>query len=90
MSQAHKDFEFSVEDDSGRERIFKKFNEAAGFAVGMAVSQEKDVNLDVLCWTKAGARAWGGDCGVEQYNEDPEASVFERFVIRAKSVGRVA
>lgn len=31
----------------------------------------------------------GGDDAVERYNEDPEASVFERFEINVNAVGRV-
>ena len=82
--------EFAVDDMSGHERIFKTFNEAAGFAVSIAASNGSTVNLDVLIWSPAGARAYGGDDAVEQYFEDPEASVFERIEIRADAVGRVA
>jgi hypothetical protein len=84
------DVEFSVDDARGRERIFKTFDEAAGFAVSMAASNGSTVNLDVLIWSPAGARAYGGDDAVEQYFEDPEASVFERIKIKADAVGRVA
>lgn len=83
------DVEFAVDDASGRERIFKTFDEAAGFAVSLAASG-RTVDLDVLIWSVAGARAYGGDDAVELYNEDPEASVFERLEITVNSVGRVA
>ena len=85
----HQDLEFAVEDHSGRERIFKSFDEAAAFAVGLAASDGRKHNLDVLIWSRAGARAWGGSDALERYNEDPEASVFERIEITADSVGRI-
>jgi len=90
MARTHKDVEFAVDDASGKERIFKTFDEAAGFAVSMAASNGQTVNIDVLIWSKSGARAYAGDDGVEQYEEDPEASVFERIEVRADAVGRIA
>jgi hypothetical protein len=84
-----KDLEFAVDDVGGRERIFKSFDEAAAFAVSIAASTGRTVNLDVLTWSRAAARKWQGDSGAEAYDEDPEASVFERIEIRADSVGRV-
>jgi len=88
-AKTHKDVDFSVDDASGSERIFKTFDEAAGFAVSLAASDGREHNVDVLIWSKAGARFYGGDYGVEQYEEDPEASVHERVVIRAESIKRV-
>lgn len=88
--RTHKDVEYAVDDASGRQRTFRTFDEAAGFAVAIAASGKPVVDLDVLVWTKAGARFYGGDEGVEQYNEDPEASVFERLEISINYVGRVA
>ncbi len=85
----HKDVEISINDASGRERIFHSFDEAAGFALALAVSG-RTVELDVLVYSEAGARAWGGDDAVEEYREDPEASVFERVRIKAESLGRIA
>lgn len=90
MAKSHKDVEFSVDDAGGKERIFKTFDEAAGFAVAIAGSTGKTVNLDVLIYSKAGARAWGGDDAVEEYESDPDASVSERIEITAQSVGRIA
>jgi len=86
--KGHPDVEFAVDDASGNERVFKSFDEAAGFAVSLAASG-RDTNLDVLIWSEKGARAYGGDDAVEQYREDPEASVFERLEIRVNPVGRV-
>lgn len=45
--------------------------------------------LDVLVWSKAGVKAFGGDDAVERYEEDPEASVFERYEFKCNMVGRV-
>jgi len=88
MAQTHKDVEYAVDDASGKERVFKKFDEAAGFALAMAVSRGSS-NLDVLIHSKWGAKFYGGDDAFEQYKEDPDASVFERFEIRVNNVGRV-
>lgn len=90
MAESHKDLEFAVDDAGGHERVFKTFDEAAAFAVSIAASTGRTVNLDVLAWSPEGARAWSGDSGEEEYHEDPEASVFERIEIKADSVGRVA
>lgn len=87
--KSHKDVEFSVEDAGGNERIFKTFNEAAGFAVSLAVSDGTEHSVDVLVFSAAGARWLGGDDAVESYREDPDASVHERIVITAQAVGRV-
>jgi hypothetical protein len=89
MARVHKDVEFAVDDFQDNERIFKDFEEAAGFAVTKALSSGRLVELDVLVHSRAGAKALEGDDGVERYDEDPEASVFERIVVRADSQGRV-
>jgi hypothetical protein len=88
MAKTHKDVEYAIDDSSGQQHTFKNFDEAAGFALAIAVSG-REANLDVLVWSKSGARFYGGDDAVNQYNEDPEASVFERFEIRVNAVGRV-
>lgn len=88
--RTHPQVDFAVDDASGRERIFKTFDEAAGFAVSLAASRGQAWNLDVLVYGRAGARWLGGDDAVAVYDEDPEASVHERIVIRADARGRVA
>lgn len=88
--KTHPQVEYAVDDASGKQRTFKTFDEAAGFAVAVAISSGDNVNLDVLIWNKSGAKFYGGDDAIEQYNEDPEASVFERFEIRVNAVGRVS
>ena len=82
--------EFHVDDCAGEPRVFVSFGEAAGFALAIATSNGKTVTLDVVAWTEAAARAWGGDDAAESYREDPDASVFERIEVRANSLGRVA
>lgn len=89
MKRLHKDVEFAVEDASGHQRIFDNFNEACGLAVSLAASNGKPCCVDVLVSSKAGARAWGGDDAVEQYADDPDASVHERIEVRADAKGRV-
>ena len=86
--KTHPQVEYAVDDAGGNERIFKTFDEAAGLAISVALDG-RPVNLDVLIWDEEGAEFYGGDDAVEQYNEDPEASVFERFEIRVNAVGRV-
>lgn len=88
--RTHKDVEYAVDNLSGKEHIFKTFDEAAPFALNMAIAGGVKVNLDVLVYSRAGARFVGGDSSVEQYDEDPAASVFERITIKAEPKGRVA
>ena len=89
--QTHKDVEYAVNDASGKQRIFKSSNEAAGFALSLAMSHGGSVNLDVLVHSPAGARWYRGSSdGVEEYNEDPDASVFDRIIVTAESTGRVS
>ena len=88
-SDTHPDVEFEVSDEAGFTRkTYKTYDEAVRDAFDMAVSTG-GANLDVLVWSEEGAEAWGGDDAVEQYNEDPEASVFERFELRVNAVGMV-
>lgn len=86
----HADVEFVVKDAAGMDQIFNTFPEAASFAIGMGYSGFSPVYLDTLVWSEEGARALHGDDAVEQYNEDPEASVFERLEITVNNMGRVA
>jgi hypothetical protein len=86
----HKDVEFAVDDASGNERIFKTFDEAAGFAVSIAASGRDNAAVNVLIHSVAGARWWGGDDAVEEYKSDPDASVSEQIVVKAESIGRIA
>jgi hypothetical protein len=87
MARTHKDVEYHVE-GLGRTQIFTDPRDAF-VAVGDACVSRGEATLDVVIWSKAGAKAYGGDDAVERYEEDPEASVFERFEFRCNAVGRV-
>ncbi|MDX2087852.1 MAG: hypothetical protein SFX73_08380 [Kofleriaceae bacterium] len=84
----HPDVEFVI-DVRGTQRIYSTFDEALSTAFSMAVSTGK-ANLDVLVYSEEGAEAFGGETAVEEYREDPEASVFRRFEIRVNDLGRLA
>jgi hypothetical protein len=86
----HKQLEFAVDDSTGHQRIFKKFPDACALAVSLAASDGRPHNVDVLAYGVGDARAWAGDYGVREYKADPEASVFDRFEVRADDKGRIA
>ena len=88
--QTHKDVEYAVDDASGKQRIFKSSNEAAGFAISLAMSHGRSVNLDVLVHSPAGARWYQGSDGAAEYEDDPDASVFDRIIVNAESIGHVS
>lgn len=81
--------EFCVDDCSGKQRTFDTFAEACAFAVGISASGRGPVNVDVLAYSEADAKAWQGDDGVQEYRADPDCSVFDRIVITAESLGRI-
>lgn len=81
---AHKDLEFEV-----GSRSFKSVHEASSTAISIALSTGEPVEIDVLTWSRAAAVAYAGADGGDQYDEDPEASVFDRIIVRAESLGRV-
>lgn len=80
---AHKDVEYHVED-----KVFSDPKDAF-VAVCNECIAHGSARLDVVIWSKAGAKAFGGDDAVEQYKDDPDASVFERFEFKCNAVGRV-
>ena len=91
--------EFHVTDERSQvTTIFTNFDKAAGFALSRACStwgrrplaSGNEMQIDVVTWSRAAARAWGGDTSVEIYDEDPDASVHERIIIKAESIGRIA
>lgn len=88
-TETHPDVEFAVTDEGGQEHTFSDWDEAAGLAIGIALSTGRRINLDVLIWSEEGADFYGGAPAVDQFNEDPEASVFERIEITANNLGRV-
>jgi hypothetical protein len=83
----HKDVEYHVE-SGGETRVFSEPKAALEETASMAMSRGKAI-LDVVIWSRAGAKAYGGDDATERYDEDPEASVFERYEFRCNFVGRV-
>jgi hypothetical protein len=88
-STSHKDVEFAVDDNRGDEHIFKTFEEAAAFAAGLALTTGVRIEIDVLVHSRDGAVWWSGNDGGEQYDDDPDASVFDRLVMTIKSSGKV-
>jgi hypothetical protein len=80
---------FAVDGRDGHYQTFRTFEDAAVFAVGLAISNGARVFIDVLVYTPAGARWWAGDDAVERWHDDPDASAFERIEIRANSLGRI-
>ena len=87
--KTHKDLEFAVDDLSGHQKTFKKFNEACIFAVSLSVSDGRPHNVAVLVFSVSAAKAWDGENGVRCYKEDSEASVFQRIEISARDLGSV-
>ena len=87
-----KDLEFHVgpEGIHSSPNICKSFKDACVVAVSKSVSTGQPITIDVVAWTRAAARSWGGDSAVEVFNEDPEASVHERIIITAETHGRIA
>jgi hypothetical protein len=92
MAKKHKDLEFHVDAGYGASvEIFDNFDKATDRALVLSIQHGgSSVNVDVITWSKGAARAYDGDCGVEQYLADPDASVHERIVIKATSEGRIA
>ena len=88
-AKSHKEVEFHVDVADGSTRIFKTFDEAAGLAIAVSASNGKSVNIDVVIFGEHGAKWYGGDDGLEQFLEDPDASVYDRIVVTADSQGRV-
>jgi hypothetical protein len=86
----HKDVEFLVSSAGPAldEVVYDTFAAAAEFALSHAIATGS-ADLDVLVYSEAGARWYGGDDAVDEYLEDPEASVFERFEIKVNAMGRV-
>lgn len=82
------DLEYHVDCVGGEVSVFGSFEEAGAAAVVRA-AHTGESTIDVVVWSEEGARAYGGDDAVEQYLEDPEASVFERLEVRVNNQGRV-
>lgn len=85
----HKDVEYAVDGADGTQRIFKKIKDAYLFAFDVALSKGS-ATVDVLVYSRDGARFYMGGAGPGLYDEDPDASVFERFEVRVNCLHRVA
>ena len=87
--RTHKDLEFHVESPPmAAPQIFRGFDQAAAHAISLAAAYGS-ATIDVMTWSVHAARAWAGAYGIESYQADPEASVFERIEVRAKSQGMI-
>ena len=84
-----KDVEFHVESGQRGVKIHKSWEDASGDAVERAASGNTDVVIDVVIWSRSGAKLFGGDSAAEMYDEDPDASVFDRITVSANSTGRI-
>ena len=87
-----KNLEFHVQraDGVGNTVVCDTFRDAANLAVQDAASDGREHVIDVITWSRAAARQWAGDHGVEVYDEDPQASVHQRIVIKAEDQGRIS
>jgi hypothetical protein len=85
--ESHPDVEYMVT-VNGRERAYGTFDEALSHAFSVAVRMGKAA-LDVCVYSEEGAEVFGGSDAVEEYRDDPEASVFRRFEITVNDLGRV-
>jgi len=85
--EAHPEVEYVVEADRA-ERAYPTFDEALVYAFSAAMSAGQ-ARIDVLVYGEEGAEAFGGREAVEEYREDPDASVFRRFEIEVRDMGRV-
>lgn len=85
--ESHPDVEYVVEAEQA-ERAYGTFDEALSYAFSVALSAGT-TKLDVVVYSEEGAEAFGGDDAVEEYREDPDASVFRRFEVEVRDLGRV-
>ena len=85
----HKDIDFEVSSGE-RSKAFRKWEEAVTWAFAASATSGHQAVIDVVVHSRAGAKHWLGDYGVEMYDEDPEASVFQRLSLRAEDLGRIA
>ena len=85
-----KDLEFHGDYPNGTSLDTPSFDKAASAAVSIACSSGQPVSIDVLAYSRTAAQRWSGIEGAEIYDEDPDASIHDRIVIRAESLGRIA
>jgi len=83
--------EYAVDDYSGAQRTFHSRDEAAAFAMAVALTGKSHVHIDVLCWSREAAIGYQGeDFAAHVYDADPDASTHDRIRVTAESVGSVA
>lgn len=82
--------EFHVTDPSNSRTFLHSFiRDALAMAAELALLRGVTTYVDVVVWDRAAAVRWGGDDAGEAYDEDPDASVFERIEVKVNSLGRV-
>jgi len=88
----HKDVEYQVsgfDGDGSRDMYFNVASKAMVQAMEVAMATGHS-HIDVLISSKFGARHFGGEDAVDRYQEDPDASAFERWEFTANNVGKVS
>jgi hypothetical protein len=86
-TERHRDVEYSIK-LGHKEVVFETLDDAAPYVLSAALAEGR-AHLDVLVHSADGAAWYGGDEAVALYQDDPEASVFERIEVRASSQGRI-
>ena len=69
--------------------IFAKVEDAKSYAFDL-MTTGKTVLFDVIIYSAEDAMEYAGLDGVARYEDDPDASVFERFEIKCNCIGGVA
>jgi len=87
--QVHKDVEFAVGGRAAKQQYFKSFADAAATAVAISLGSGEAVNIDLLCYSKAGFQAAVKAGFVTDDSYDPDASVTQRFVVKATDQGKI-
>jgi hypothetical protein len=88
----HKDVEFHIDRwhrEHGSTIVAHSYTDACQLAVTECIAHGVTVKLDVVVWSEAGAKAYGGDDAASQYRNNPHDSVFERFEVKVNNVGRI-
>jgi hypothetical protein len=85
----HDDVDFEVATPGLVPLRTSHWDDAMQMAITQSISRGQTSTIDVIIYGRRGALWWGGDDAVEQYLEDPEASVFERIEVEARSLGRI-
>lgn len=88
MSATHKDVEFHVSGPGIPDEILKNPKTALMRAAEIAIARGSS-QLDVVIWSRHGAKWFEGEDGASRYDEDPDASVYDRIQFRANDMGRV-